>query len=210
MPSLSAARMMATTALLCSCADVTAAFAAELTGLNRNTVNRYYMMLRARIAELCERDSPFNGEVDESSVGPRRVRGRHDHGAGRKTIVFGLLKRGGKVYTQIVPDISRRTLMQGIEKKADKSSTMYTDGFNSSDGLIDWGHRHHYRVHHGADELVETRTPRTHINGIESFWGYATNRLVNTRGLPRRASTSTSRSASSGPTRASRTCTGSR
>lgn len=73
--------------------------------------------------------------------------------------------------------------MQGIEKKVDKSSTMYTDGFNSYDGLVDWGHRHHYRVHHGADEFVETRTPRNHINGIESFWGYAKNRLVKYQGV---------------------------
>ena len=111
------------------CADVTASSAAELTGLNRNTVNRYYMMLRARIAEICERDSPFEGEVeaDESYFGPRRVRGRRGRGAGRKTIVFGLLKRGGKVYTQIVPDVSRRTLMQVIEGKVSKDSTIASE-----------------------------------------------------------------------------------
>ncbi len=40
------------------CADVTALSAASLTGLNRNTVNRYYGLLRVRIAEICEADSP--------------------------------------------------------------------------------------------------------------------------------------------------------
>lgn len=167
------------------CADVTATSAAELTGLNRNTVNRYYAMLRARIAEICERDSPFEGEVeaDESYFGPRRVRGRRGRGAGRKVIVFGLLKRGDKVYTQIVPDVSRRTLMQVIEGKVSKDSTMYTDGFASYDGLVDWGYRHHYRVNHGADEFVERGNPRNHINGIESFWGYAKNRLVKYQGV---------------------------
>lgn len=55
------------------CADVTALSAASLTGLNRNTVNRCYGLLRVRIAEICEADSPFDGEVeaDESYFGAR-------------------------------------------------------------------------------------------------------------------------------------------
>ena len=68
------------------CADVTAPSAASLTGLNRNTVNRYHGMPRARIAEICEADSPFDGEVeaDESHFGARRVRA--SGAAGRGTV----------------------------------------------------------------------------------------------------------------------------
>ena len=144
-------------------------------------------MLRARIAEACEADSPFDGEVeaDESYFGARRVRGVRGRGARGKTIVFGLLKRGGKVYTQIVPDVTRRTLMQVIEGKVSKDSTMYTDGFASYDGLVDWGYKHHYRVSHGENEFVERGNPGNHINGIESFWGYAKNRLVKYQGVPK-------------------------
>ena len=59
------------------CTDVTALSAASLTGPNRNTVNRYHDMPRARIAEACEAGSPFGGEVeaDESCFGARRARG---------------------------------------------------------------------------------------------------------------------------------------
>ena len=46
--------------------------------------------------------------VDESYFGPHRVRGKRGRGAGRKTIVFGLLKRDGKVYMEIVPDCKRQ------------------------------------------------------------------------------------------------------
>lgn len=168
-------------------ADVPALAAAELTGLNRNTVNSYYRKFRERIVEICERESPFAGEVeaDESYFGARRVRGKRGRGARGKTIVFGLLKRGGKVYTQIVPDASRATLRQVIEEKVDKDSTMYTDGFRSYDGLVDWGYRHHYRVNHGTDEFVERANHRNHVNGIESFWGYAKNRLVKFQGIMR-------------------------
>ncbi len=137
-------------------------------------------MLRARIAEA---DSPFDGEAkaDESRFGARRVRG----GGASKTIVFRLLKRGGKVCTQIVPDVTRRTSMQAIEGKVSKDSTMYTDGFASYDGLVDWGYKHHYRVSHGENEFVERGNPGNHINGIESFWGYAKNRLVKYQGVPK-------------------------
>lgn len=169
------------------CADVTALSAASLTGPSRNTVNRYYGLLRVRIAEICEADSPFDGEVeaDESYFGARRVRGVRGRGARGKTIAFGLPKRGGKVYTQIAPDVTRRTLMQAIEGKVSKDSTMYTDGFASYDGLVDWGYKHHYRVSHGENEFVERGNPGNHINGIESFWGYAKNRLVKYQGIPK-------------------------
>lgn len=168
-------------------ADVTALSAAFPTGLNRNTVNRCYGMPRARIAEIREAGSPFDGEVeaDESHFGARRVRGARGRGARGEMIVFRLPKRGGKVYTRIVPDVTRRTLMQVIEGKVSKDSTMYTDGFASYDGLVDWGCKHHYRVSHGENEFVERGNPGNRINGIESFWGYAKNRLVKYQGIPK-------------------------
>ncbi|MBR5950150.1 MAG: IS1595 family transposase, partial [Actinomycetaceae bacterium] len=60
------------------CADIPALTAADLTGLNRNTVNRFYKLFRVRIMELCEQESPFTGEVevDESYFGAKRVRGK--------------------------------------------------------------------------------------------------------------------------------------
>lgn len=169
------------------CADVTALSAASLTGLNRNTVNRHHGMPRARIAEACEADSPFDGEVeaDESYFGARRVRGVRGRGARGEAIVSGLLKRGGKVYTRIVPDVTRRTLMQVIEGKVSKDPIMCTDGFASCDGLVGWGCKHHYGVSHGENEFVERGNPGNHINGIESFWGYAKNRLVKYQGIPK-------------------------
>ena len=92
--------------------DIEATKVAQLTGLNRNTVNKYLLLIRKRIAEECEMKSPISGdiEVDESFFGARRVKGKRGRGASGKTIVFGLLKRNGKVYTKIVPNCSRATL----------------------------------------------------------------------------------------------------
>lgn len=85
-------------------ADVTAPSAAEPTGLSRRAANRCHRLLRARIAEVCEEGSPFSGEVeaDESHLGARRVRGVRGRGARGKAVVFGLLKRVGRVHAQIV------------------------------------------------------------------------------------------------------------
>ena len=56
--------------------DLTASPMALLTGLNRNTVNRYVGAFRARIAEFCEAQSPFVGEVEvnESYFDARRIK----------------------------------------------------------------------------------------------------------------------------------------
>lgn len=168
-------------------ADATALSAASPTGPNRDTANRHHGMPRARSAEACEADSPFDGEAeaDESHFGARRARGARGRGARGKTIVFGLPKRGGKVYARIVPDVTRGTLMQAIEGKASKDSIMCTDGFASCDGLVDWGCKRRYRAGRGEDESVERENPGDRIDGIESFWGYAKDRLVKYQGIPK-------------------------
>ena len=167
------------------CEDMTAVQIASLTGLNRNTVNRLLTHIRIVIAQYCEATSPLSGEVeiDESYFGPRRVRGVRGRVAGKKVIVFGLLKRQGKVYTQIVPNVSRETLRQIVQMKVEPDSTIYSDGWRSYDGLVDWGYKRHYRVNHGNNEFVSQSNPRNHINGIENFWGIAKVRLSKLRGL---------------------------
>ena len=44
--------------------DLDAEQIAMLCNLNRNTVNRYLMLIRKRIAEFCEQQSPFRGEIE--------------------------------------------------------------------------------------------------------------------------------------------------
>ena len=50
-------------------------------------------------------------ELDGSYFGAKRVRGKIGRGAAGKTPVFGLLKRGDKVFTKIVPNCSKEVLM---------------------------------------------------------------------------------------------------
>ena len=169
--------------LRCFALDLTASQAAELTGLHRNTANSLYRRLRVRLAEISEAESPLSGEVelDESYFGPTRVHGHRGRGAGRKIIVFGLLKRHGKVYTQVVPNVRRKTLQDIIRGRVDLESTLYSDAFIGYHGLVDVGYAKHYRVQHDQDEFVRGSS---HINGIESFWSYAKRRLQKFNGVP--------------------------
>jgi hypothetical protein len=86
--------------------DLDASQITKISGLNRNTTNRYLTEIRKRIAEYCERQAPFSGEVevDESCFGARRIKGKRGRGAFGKTIVFGIFKRNGKVFSEIIPD----------------------------------------------------------------------------------------------------------
>ena len=155
---------------------------AELTGLNRNTVNRFLRAIRERLAEFCEQQSPFSGEieVDESFFGARRIKGKRGRGACGKTIVFGVFKRNGKVYTEIVPDCSKNTLQAVIRGKVEPESIIYSDGWRGYNGLVDVGYGKHLRVDHGRNEFARGKT---HINGIEGFWDFAKSRLTRFRGM---------------------------
>ncbi len=90
------------------CLEFEAKKMAELTKLNRVTINRFYTKFWERIAEFCESESPFeNGviELDESYFFFFRVSCVVFAVVKPKEPVFGMLKRGDKVYTQIVKSI---------------------------------------------------------------------------------------------------------
>ena len=162
--------------------DLDASRIAALSNLNRNTVNRYLQLVRIRLAETCEEESPLRGEVelDESYFGPHRVRGKRGRGASGKTPVFGIFLRGGRVYTRIVPDCSKASLQRVIRGKVDLASVIHSDGWAGYNGLVDLGYKKHYRVRHGQDEFARGKN---HINGIESFWSYAKRRLAKFQGI---------------------------
>jgi transposase-like protein len=166
------------------CLDLTATQTTELISLNNNTVDRFYAAIRYRIADYSIKISPIKGifEADESYFGPKRVKGKRGRGAGGKTIVFGLYKRNGKVYTEIVPDCASRTLQSIIRGHADIESVIHTDNWRGYDGLVDIGYEKHFRVSHGNNEFSAGNG--NHINGIESFWGYAKHRLTKFKGIP--------------------------
>ena len=168
--------------LRCFCGDATATQAAQIFGLNRKTINRYYQIFRecifrASMAEASKESGVF--EVDESYFGAKRVRGKRGRGAAGKTPVFGLLKRDGKVFVTVVKDCSKESLMPIIQGKVLEGSTVHSDGWKAYDGLILNGYDH-YRVFHSTNEFARGKS---HVNGIESFWSFAKRRFAKFNGL---------------------------
>ena len=165
----------------CFCEDVTATAAARISNVNRNTVNKYYNEIRKSIFDQAIKEAPREAgefELDESYFGAKRVRGKRGRGAAGKTPVFGLLKRGGKVFVKIVENCSKQQLMPIIQGKILEKSVIYTDGWKAYDGLILNGYEH-YRVFHSENEFARGKS---HVNGIENFWGFAKQRLAKFHG----------------------------
>ena len=111
-------------------AGITARCAASLVGVNFKTSAYYFHRLREIITYNLEQEAEtlFSGEikVDESYFSGKR-KGKRGRGAAGKVPVFGLLKRGGRVYTKIIFDASSVTLYPIIERKVVPDSIVYSD-----------------------------------------------------------------------------------
>jgi transposase len=118
-------------------AGVSARTAAELVGINRNTAILYFHKLREIIANQMAAEAPcLEGEieVDESDFGGLR-KGKRGRGAGGKVPVFGLLKRGARVYTVMIEDAKSQTLLGMIRDCIQPDSIVFTDSYRSYDVL---------------------------------------------------------------------------
>jgi len=163
-------------------AGATARTAADLVGIHRNTAIRFFHKLRVKIAlKQQDRNEQFSGtvELDESYFGGVR-KGKRGRGAAGKVAVFGILKRGGKVYTQIVLDTKTDSLMPIIRRKIEPDSIVYTDCWRSYNAL-DVSEFKHYRINHS--KLFAQK--QNHINGIENFWNQAKRHMRKFNGIPR-------------------------
>ncbi len=160
---------------------VPARTAAELVGINRHSATLFYQKIRQMIFDELQTNSPFDGELelDESYFGGHR-KGNRGRGAGGKIPVFGILKRKGKVYTQVISDASSATLIPIITKKIRPDSVVYTDCWTAYNA-IDVTQFHHFRINHS--KLFADK--KNHINGIENFWSQAKRWLRKYNGIPR-------------------------
>jgi len=162
--------------------DIDATKTAQITNLNRNTINKIFNGIRQRILlDFKVSSAKFSGEIelDESYFGSKRVRGKRGRGAAGKTPVFGMKKRDGGVYVEIVENCSKDELMPIIQGKILENSTIHTDGWKAYDGLILNGYDH-YRVFHSHNEFARGKC---HVNGIEAFWSYCKRRLSKFNGM---------------------------
>ena len=125
--------------------------AADLVGIHRNSAIRFFHTLRENIAlKQQDRSEQFCGKIalDERDFGGVR-KGKRGRGAGGKIPVFGILKRGGKVYTHVIQDTKTTTLMPIMCEKVKPDSIVYTDCYRSYNAL-DVSEFKHFKINHST------------------------------------------------------------
>ena len=111
----------------CFSLDLNAYKTSKITNISHVTCKKVFYKLRVYIVKnLISNDKSLGEfELDESYFGAKRIRGIRGRGAAGKTPVFGLLKRDGNVYVQIVQNCSKEELMPIIEGKILEGSTKF-------------------------------------------------------------------------------------
>lgn len=104
-------------------------------------------------------------EVDETYIGGKHP-GKRGRGASGKTVVFGMVQRGGDVMTRVVPNVRRKTLQPIIDEKIAQGSTISTDELPTYNKIGEHGFNHGV-VNHGKGQYV--KGPHS-VNAVEGFW----------------------------------------
>ncbi|MFZ0479262.1 MAG: IS1595 family transposase [Terriglobales bacterium] len=135
----------------------------------------WFMLHRIRLAMQDDFfGSKLGGEVevDETFIGgkarnmhlserKRRITGT---GGADKTIVFGMLERGGRVRAKVMPNRKRESVQPEIKQHVQVGAALYSDEFVAYKGLeTDYAHQ-------VVDHAVQYVDGRVHTNGLENFW----------------------------------------
>jgi transposase len=158
------------------------------TGIERKKVLRALLNVRKVMAQ--DIPSIFSGivEIDETYLGGQWKNKRKSQKVGiakrgrgtKKTPVFGILCRGGKVWAEVVPNVEARTLMPLIKQRVKRGSIVYSDTWKSYTGVAAKGYVHRM-VEHAKGEYSDGKG--NHINGLEGFWGYLKRKLAAKGGI---------------------------
>jgi len=138
----------------------------------------WFMLHRIRLAMQTKSFLKLGGpgsevEVDEtfiggkarnmhSSVHQRRIvqGGPHD-----KTIVMGVLERGGEVRAQVISNRRKKLIQKEVRNHVASGSALMTDKLLSYEGLMGSDYCHQMIDH--AEKYVDGKV---HTNGLENFW----------------------------------------
>jgi transposase-like protein len=110
-------------------------------------------------------------EADETFIGGK-ARNMHEWkraeritgtGGKDKTIVIGILERGGKVRAKVVSDRKKTTVQKEVREHVKSGSALYTDALKSYEGLSEFQHQ-------VIDHAIAYVDGKVHTNGLENFW----------------------------------------
>ena len=117
-----------------------------------------------KVSGEIEADETFIGGKARNMHIDKRERRITGTGGKDKTAVMGILQRGGKVRTKVLPNRKKKALQSEVRKHVEAGSALYTDALLSYNGL-----EGEY-AHQVIDHAVKYVDGKIHTNGLENFW----------------------------------------
>ena len=145
---------------------------AKALGVTQKTA--WFMIHRIRLAQQGKHGGKLGGEVevDETFIGgksrnmhkSKRARVITGTGGKDKTVVMGMMERGGNVRAFVVDNRRKHELQKQIREHVEAGAAIFTDELLSYDGLE--SDYQHAVINHA----VEYVNDNVHTNGMENFW----------------------------------------
>lgn len=136
----------------------------------------WHMLHRIRKAMIDTSDTKLGGngpvEIDETFVGgkvknmhkSRRIKGLSYASSNGKTIVMGMLERGGKVRAGVIADRKKDTMRPPLHNNVESGSHIITDEHSTYAFISE------QYVHEVINHIEGYVREHVHTNGIENFW----------------------------------------
>jgi transposase-like protein len=116
-----------------------------------------------KLSGQIEADETFIGGKARNMHKSKRAEKITGTGGKDKTAVMGILERGGKVVTKVVPNRKKKALQSEIREHVLAGSALFTDALKSYEGLNEFQHE-------VVDHAIEYVRGEVHTNGLENFW----------------------------------------
>ncbi|RPE13855.1 hypothetical protein EGT74_10170 [Chitinophaga lutea] len=172
--------------------DLTATQIANISGVSRVTINSYLKKIRMQIVRYCESLQPESTANAASWVSRGYDHGHHDHDTAVavktdvdrivRPVIFGIYKLEQKVFTEILPDVSR-SMIQAIARGRSVLETVgNAERIRRFNGVVDLGQ---YRLYHIGNGHHDADAGKAMLDDVDGFWGLTKHRLAKFKGLNR-------------------------
>jgi transposase len=160
--------------------EISARKASQQLGISYPTAHKAFQLIRQSITAHSGDGHLFqDGEIEaKETYFENRRAGWRAGNSQTKLPVFGILERKGSVKVETLQDLDAEAVLNLTVKAVRRGSIVYTDRWGSYDALMFCGYKH-LTVDHGR------RFSRSdvHMNGLDSFWSYAKERMNKFHGV---------------------------
>jgi transposase len=107
-------------------------------------------------------------EIDEAFIGGKNLRKGHAAALDNKTVVMGMIQRGGALKGRVVETAQKKDLLPVLQECVEKGTQINSDNYSAYRVLGKMGYKHE-SVNHSAFEWARGIH---HTNSIEGFWSH--------------------------------------